>query len=267
MNIFEVSNYKEIVLKILKARPNGGYGEFKCLAEHLRLGSVVISQIFKGARDLNEDQALQVCEYLNFTALETDYFLLLVQLERAGTHKLKTRIKQKIKEIVAKSQDLKSRLTQDVVLDLNASSTFYSNWFYCGLNLATSIKGYNDIESLAERFSLPRNLVKEVVDFLIKYGLCIEKSGKLDMGPSVTHLEAGSPLVSRHHTNWRLKGIEQMSSIDEGEIFYTGPCALSRDAVAEIRKKIVLLIEDFTKVASQSESQVLGCLNIDWFQY
>lgn len=58
----------------------------------------------------------------------------------------------------------------------------------------------------------------------------------------------------------------KMDAVSSEELFYTGPMALSRQTMVEVRKKLVQLIENVTKDVIASESETLACLNLDWFK-
>lgn len=57
-----------------------------------------------------------------------------------------------------------------------------------------------------------------------------------------------------------------MEKITDEDLYYTGPMALSNEAATEIRKKLVDLVEKATRIAAPSDSEILRCLNIDWFK-
>ena len=97
--IFEFEDYKKFVQSWIKASPSGGHGKYREIAKALSAHTTTISQVFNGEKDLTIEQAHLMAEFLGFNALETRYFLLLVQLERAGTHRLKLYYKKEIGEV------------------------------------------------------------------------------------------------------------------------------------------------------------------------
>jgi uncharacterized protein (TIGR02147 family) len=267
MSLFESGNYKTAVLELIEQMPKQGYGQFRKIAEHLNVSSVIVSQVFKGNRDLSQEQAFDLAAYFGFSDLETRYFLLLVQKERAGNHKLKKYFEAQLSEIREKSKELKNRVRKDTELSESTKAIFYSNWYYSGIRLLSSIDGYQNVDAIADHLSLPRATVKRVADFLIEHGLMIDDEGKLKMGPKTTHLESTSPLVSRHHSNWRMRGMNNMEALSPEELFYTGPMSLSNEAMNWVRTELVSLIERVVTHVSASESERLACLNIDWFDF
>jgi uncharacterized protein (TIGR02147 family) len=239
---------------------------YRRLAEHLQVTSVMISQIFKGDRDLTAEQAHQLSEFLGLSELATDYFILLVQVSRAGTHSYRTRLENKLKTLRDNSRELKTRMPADKELSEEARAIFYSRWYYSGVRLASSIEGYQSTDLIGERLGLPRNEVRRVVEFLVTNGLCLQDGPRIMMGPKATHLGADSVFVGRHHLNWRTKAISKIDNIERDELFYTAPMALSHAMIDEIRGELVKLIERIGNKVVTSESETLACLNIDWFK-
>jgi uncharacterized protein (TIGR02147 family) len=263
--LFEFNDYKSFVKSWISSLPKQGYGQFRKIAEHLGISSVAVSHIFNGPRDLSTEQALELSEHLGLSELESEYFIQLVGLERAGTHKLKERIRAKLRRIREQAHELDERLPHDHQLDESARAQFYSQWYYSGIRLLTSIDGFNRIDAIADHLQISPTRVRMVVDFLLRHGLCVEDSGKIRMGPKRTHLESSSPLVSRHHANWRLKGVQNNEELRPEELFYTGPMTLSLHTMANIREDLVKLLERTIAKVEPSAPEHLACLNIDWF--
>src|SRR5688572_19195194 len=110
MTIFDFKNYKEYVRKRIHSMPKRGHGQFRKMANFLAINSVNVTQIFKGSRELSVEQACLLCEFFGFSELESQYFVGLVELARAGHHKLKQMIQKRLDAVLEKSQDLKERL-------------------------------------------------------------------------------------------------------------------------------------------------------------
>lgn len=265
MTLFEYHDYKLWVNDWIDSQPSGGHGQLRKLALYLEINSVVMSQVFRGDRDLTLEQALKVTQYLGMTELERDYFLLLVQKGRAGTTELKSVFEKQLQTIRKSAQSLKNRVQHHKFTDED-KATFYSQWYYSAIRLGVSIPQLSTISALSGHLNLDRSVVVQVIEFLLKHQLIIEKKGRYDIGPQVTHVGHDSPFVNRHHTNWRLKGLQAMDNITDQDLYYTGPMALSETAAKEIRKMLVSLVEKSTQQAAHSDSEVLRCLNIDWFK-
>ena len=267
MNIFYHDNYKKYVNSRIKQMPKKGRGQYLRMANFLAMNSVNVSQVFKGERDLTAEQARELCDYFGFSPLEAKYFMALVEYEKAGTHKLKLTLQNELQDLREKAQELKHRIKQETKLNEETKAIFYSQWYYSGARLLSSIDGYNTTDKIAEYFKIPVAKMNNIITFLIQNGLCVEENGKIKMGPRSTHIEASHPLVSRHHINWRMKGMSKMENITDSELFLTLPCSLSQKGVAEIRRELVNTIENITDVIDEGKEETLACLNIDWFKF
>jgi uncharacterized protein (TIGR02147 family) len=267
MTIFEFRKYKDFVNKRIEEMPKGGRGQYRKMANFLSVNSVNVSQVFKGNRHLTPEQACELIEFFGLSELEGQYFLALVELDKAGTPKLKKHIEKNLESLIEKSSDLKHRLKQDTQLTEETKAVFYSNWYYSGVRLLSSIKDFNSPDAIAAYFNLPLTTVNRVLEFLLQTGLCKMDGDQIKMGPRSTHLEASSPLVTRHHMNWRVKGMEKMGNVSPEELFLSLPASLSEKAIKDIRKELVASIERVTGIIDSSTEDSLACLNIDFFKF
>ncbi len=266
MTCFEYVDYKKYIRNRLSLMPKKGYGQFAKIAKYLSINSVNVTQIFKGDRDLSLEQACLLTEFLGLPQLEAEYFVGLVELARASHFKLKNMIQKRLDELKKKSENLKDRLMIKAELNDNAKAMFYSQWYYSGVRLATSIKNLQTADQIAAYYHLPLPTVNRVIEFLLAHGLIKEFDNRLSMGPSSTHLEATSPLIGRHHTNWRNKSIERMSFVGTDDLVLSMPCSLSKKARQQIRKELVTTIEKITQLIDEGPEEELACLNIDWLK-
>lgn len=122
------------------------------------------------------------------------------------------------------------------------------------------------VEQISKVFSLTMNRTHEVVDFLLRTGLCVEDDNLIRIGDLHTHVPAGSPFVTRHHTNWRLKAVQALDRTDDDELHFTAPMAISEKDFLTIREKIVRLIQESVETAKNSEAENLAVVCIDLFR-
>ncbi len=197
---------------------------------------------------------------------EERYFLNLVYLARAANKSLKTFHQKQLAEIRAHARSLKAQLKNEIELKPEDLARFHSTWHYSGVRLLTSIPGHSKIPQIAEKLKLDPALVREVIEFLVENGLCVKQGDGYSMGPQRTHLPSDSPLLKTRQISWRLKGFERMGIKTEDDLFFTAPMALSKAAKDEIHNELKKMVIAATDVAAKSESEVLNCLNIDWFE-
>lgn len=266
ISIYNFNDAKTFVSARFEVLPKRGRGQALKLSQHLGVHTTLVSQILKGLKTFTLEQASLTAEFLELTEAETDYFLLLVQLDRAGNESLRKNLKRQINELKKSAKELVNRLKSDTKLGEEDRGVFYSDWSYSATRQLTAIDGFNSEEEISKTLGLTRKRTKEVIDFLLRTGLCIEKNGKLAIGAKSTHLESSSPWVRVHHINWRQKAIEKINIHSESQLHYTAPMTLSAKDALQIREMIVKFLESVDKVIDPSPSEELHCLNMDWFK-
>ena len=267
MNFYDYRDYKKLVTEMVEAMPRRGRGQFRKLSEKLRVNSTVISQIFRGSRELSPEQALLVSEHFGFNKTQEKFFLILVQKARAGTKQLEDYYAAEEQAIREEAQAIKARLHKHDVIKDEHKAMFYSEWYYSGIRNLSAIPGYNSVDDFADYFKINRGLANHVVDFLLETGLCVEKEGAITYGPKSTLLDAKSPLINTHRRNWKLKALEHMQRNDQDDLFVTAPMSLSHKDRMAIREELVQTLTRVLKRVGDSPEEQLSCLNIDWFSF
>lgn len=264
--IFDFQDYRKFVLSWIHSHPKRGRGQYQKIAKHLHVHSTLVSQIFKGDRELTLEQATLLTNYLGLNELETDYFLLLVLRERAGSVHLQLILDRQIEKMQSEAHQLIRRLSHTKRLNQEDQAIFYSAWFYSAVRLLTSIPHFQTREKIYDYFDLPSKLIDRVLDFLTSKSLCLYRDGKYQLGPSVTHLESTAPFAPQHHMNWRHKAMERYHKLEDDELIYSAPLTLSEKDALEFRADLVKFIEVLGKRVRPSSPERLMCFNVDWFR-
>lgn len=268
-SVFQSDDYKEWARAALRER--GGRGPYRQLAEFLRVPPSHVSQVFAGPRNLTPEQACALARYLGLGPPETRYLVLLVQRERAGSPELRECLHADVER--AREEASRRPGAGDAPrLSDRDWAIFYSHWYYSAVRLATSLpsdgpgaSAGHSPRAIAHRLSLPEELVRRVLSFLVQAGLCIGAGEAFRIGPLSTRLEADSPLLSRHHMNWRVKALERMPKREPADLFYSCAMSIHPDDVPRVREILVKAIGSVDRTLKETDPEVLACLNIDWF--
>jgi uncharacterized protein (TIGR02147 family) len=266
-DFFSFTDYRELTWSLLKQKPKKGWGQLSKLAKSISVTSTLVSQILSGEKNFTPEQAAATCEFLNLTELETEYYLALVDYMRAGTPLLKGRIEQRMHNVQAQANNLKNRIDNLQELTSDSIAQFYSQWNYSAIRLLTSIPEYNTVEKIANYFSMPKNQVIQILDFLVQHGLVTKKSDQYSMGIARTYLPPQSPLVGQHHLNWRLKSLSKTNSLTSDEMMFTAPMTISKKDFDRILIVLRKQITEIFKTLEQTKPEVLANLNIDFLKY
>jgi len=266
MTVYEYQNYKKFVISWVRSQPKQGYGMYSKFADFLGTNSVVMTQIFKGDRDLNSEQAVKLSRFMGLSTLESDYFLLLVQRARAGSEDLRQTYSRQLDALRAQGQAIKNRIRHEQLTDQDKAA-FYANWYVIATWLAATIPNMSSARAIAHHFHIPEDQIAGALRFMFDKGLLVKTNGRIDFGTNVIHVGHDSPYVSKHHSNWRIKAMQEMNQKRAGDLFYSAPMALSHDVLLRVRENLVRFVQETTKEVAASPSEKLACLNIDWFEF
>lgn len=266
MDISKFSSYKAIIKELIKTYPNKGRGVASRLATFLNVNTTFVSQVLIGDKHLSLEQGIKVTHFFEFSELEKEYFLTLINFERSGTKDLENYFELKLSAIKNQFQNIKSRVGNTQELTDSDKAIYYSDWKYQAVKLATSLDDCNSLREISHKLDVPMAKLHSVFEFLIEKGLIKQNKNKLSMGIAKTHVPASSPLVKRHHVNWRLKAIEHYEKLSDTELGFTAPLTISEKDFAIIREEILKFIQDLSKRVEKSDSEIVACLNIDWFK-
>lgn len=267
MKVFEFKDYKKYVNDWIKEQPKSGRGQIRKMADHLRVSTTLLSQVLKGEKHFSLETAAELTDYLGLNDKECEYFILLIEHQRAGAFKLKQILSKKIEREQSLASQLQNRLKKDRQLTDAEKMQFYSSWIYSGVRLLSALPDMNNAKAISERLNTPLSITNKVIQFLLENNLCILKNNKLTYGTYSTHIGKDSPFVVKHHQNWRLKGFQSMEQRRDEDLFFTQPMALSKEAAEKIRLMLPGIIEELHAIAGPSESETVRCINIDWFEY
>lgn len=262
--IFKYLSDKVYIVDYFKSMANGGRGQAKKLADFLGVSSVVVSQTLNGQRDWSAENAFGVTQFLKLSPVEAQYFMKLVEYNKAGNHELKAFILTELKHIQREGKKVKSRYNKTLELNDDDKFEFYSEKFYSAIRMASSLPTINSVEDFANYFNIPLDKTEEILSFLLSRKLCEEKNGQIERGPQHTFLPTSSPYIKNHHRNWRIHSLERVDLLDhDNELMYTAPMSLSRDAYQKLRENLLQVIKDTVKLIGPTDDEMIACLNID----
>lgn len=266
--ITDHKDYREYLKRYIEKLPKAGRGFSAKLAKAISVSPVIISQVLNGTRSFSMEQAFAVTKELGLSPLETDYFIHMVNLDRAGNWELKEFYEDKLKALSMQLGQVKSRLKNKKELDDKAKAFYYANWYLTAIRLLINNPKYNSPGSIASELDLSLDKVNSALAFLEEYDLIAKTENGFEWKGTSTHIPSDSPLVNRHHQNWRTRATVTMESErkQETEVFYTAPMIIDKDTAKKLRKKILHFLSENAELITSAPSEDLFCLNLDLFQ-
>lgn len=235
------------------------------LADQLRIHPTLLSQILAGQRQFTEDQIFELGKYISLNPLEEQYLDTLGRLARASRASYQKELQKQLHGLKEKSKKLSERIDVDHTLKDKERAVFYSSWKYSAIRMACSVGKARSTEDLHQILHIPKSELQDKLNFLESAGLIAKENSLWVAGAKRTHLEKGSAYLPRHHTNWRIRGIQRCENIGEEEMMYTSPLTISKKDFQKVKEKILQLIADTSKIVKNTEPEQMACLCLDFF--
>lgn len=264
-NIFEFMDYKAYIRSWIDSRPNGGRGEKSKIAQASRCHLAYVSQVLTGSSDFNLEQAESLNTLLEHGEDEAHFFLLLVEFGRAGTTSLKRHFEKQIQKIFNERLLLKNRFSDKKTLTPENQSTYYSHWAYCAVHMAVLNPDLRSSGEIARYFDLSLTKTIEILDFLTSVGLVRKETGLFFPGDVRIHIGVDSPMISKHHTNWRIQAIRAFERETPQELHYSGVISVSHENLPKIREIMVKTLEQIRLLVKDSKDETVYCYALDLF--
>jgi uncharacterized protein (TIGR02147 family) len=264
-SIFDYMDYKDYLRDVLEARAENKRGERSKLAAFVGCHTAYVSQVLNGNPNFSLEQAEMINRFLGHSKDQSLFLLFLVQFARAGTASLRKTFEDQLQALKEKQFVLKDRLEFKKSLSREDQVTFYSSWHYGAVHVLVSVPGCHTERGMSEYLGLPVERVAEILQFLMGVGLVVRKEGNYRIGTTHIHLESDSPMISKHHTNWRLQAIRSLDHLSKKDLHYSSVITLSKTDADQAKEILVKAIEKVRAVVKASKDEEGFCYAIDFF--
>lgn len=218
-----------------------------------------------GNAHFSAEHALKVSQFLEHDSEEQDYFLHLVSYSRAGSRDLERFYLAKIEDVQRRRREISNRIRVKEELALVDQVTYYSSWHYTAIHMSLFVPKLQTRAALARHFRLAPTMVSKVLDFLVRAGFVRLEGDRYIAQPSRTHLTADSPLIARHHSNWRMKASQSLDEPSETDLHYSLVMSASPEAMEKIREILLKGIQATEPILRESKDEAGYVLALDLF--
>jgi uncharacterized protein (TIGR02147 family) len=263
--VFDFKNYKSYLNSVLEQRGSLEKGQRLKLAQNIGCNPSYLSQVLNGMLNLSPEQAQNTNAYLGHTSNESRYFLNLVLLARAGTKSLKNHYEDELKKMLEDHLIVRNRVKINRELNEMDQARYYSTWYYAAIHMCVSLPHMRTREQLATGLQLPLQTVNEVLEFLVSIGVLRAKGKEFEQGETNLYITSTSPFISKHHSNWRIKGIQSLDKIKEKDLHYSGVITCSEEDVLKIKDIMIQAIEKIRETVKQSKDETSYVYTLDLF--
>ena len=267
-DIFSYMSANKLLRIFIKTQPQKGRGLIKNIADHLDISSPQVSQFLSGIKIITVDQAYQIGRYFSWSELEMEYWLTLVEYERASHHEAKKYFHKKLEKIRLESLKVAKVVSLTTEISDEDKATFYSSWIYSALRLYCSIGQGKDIHELHQAFpEIEPAELNEILNFLIHCHLLKKEGLHFELGMQRTFVPKNSPFLKQHLCNWRIKAIERASFITDEEIMFSAPMSISEAGFKKVRRELQDWVKNISEnLVSYGDAERVACLNLDLFK-
>jgi uncharacterized protein (TIGR02147 family) len=262
--VLDFRDYKAFLLQTLEqTQKRGARSE---LARTLQCQPGYVSRVLSGDAHFSLEQADAVNRFLGHNEEESQYFILLVEHARAGTSTLRAHFLKQIEQAQERHLNLKNRFKIQNRLSSEDQTVYFSHWHFAAIHAFLSVPAFKTKEAIAKQLYLPLKRVSEVIDYLMRVGLIELRDGKYVSGAARLHLGNDSPVIAKHHINWRLQAIQSLERDTGEDLHYSSVVSLSAADVLEIKRQIVKTIESIKGVVRDSKEETVACFSLDFFR-
>ena len=264
--VFDFQDYKAFLNEAIAAQPQNGHGFRGRIAEAVGCQRTYVSQVLHDKAHFNLEQAQKINQLLGHNDDESLFFLSLVELARAGTDELRRMIRKQLAKAINARMLVKSRVPNEHELTDEEKQRYHSAWYYAAVWVTTGIPGMNTRKALSERLNINSSKLGDVLDFLVGVGMLKQEGDRYEPTHHMVNLDSNSPLIAKHHTNWRVRAIQALDSEGPRDLHYSSVVSLSFDDALALRAQCVDFIERLQKKVRESPEETVCSFCLDFYE-
>lgn len=266
ITVFSYSDYREYIEMKLKNKGFGRGGKAR-LAKFLSCQPSFVSQVLKNKSSFNLEQGFKLNSFFQHNPLAKEYFMVLIELDRAGTLELRNYFEEKRLQLIEKSKLIENQMSYDQLSEPEAIA-YYSNWNHILIRNLIDIPEYKKTENLKKKLKLSDQDFEDALKFLVDKKLVYQDStGKLQQGHTRLHVKKNSPIAKFGNITTRLQTIKLLEKPNYNSINYSSNMTIQKTQFEEFKKKLVTLIADLNDhLEKDSNANMMATLVIDFME-
>lgn len=263
--VYEFDDYVAFLEAALSHGPKSR-GRRSALARHLGCQNSFVSLVLTKRAHFSLEHAIKASQFLQLSADEQHFFLLLIERTRAGCKDLENYFDKLIADCRIKQRTVKDRIRVKEALGEFDQATYYSMWWYAAIHILVGFPHISTRHDLSKHLNLPLTVIDTALAFLLSRQLVHQKGGSLEIGKRRIHVDSQSPFAPRHHINWRLKTIEVIDRLNPQDLHYSALIGISRDDAERLREMLLEIIQKSENVVRDSKEEAPFVFAVDFFE-
>lgn len=264
--IFSCKDEVELILK--KIQSDGQKRGYKAqLARAANCQPAYLSQVLRGKAKLTSEQAVGLCGFWDFNENETDFFITLVELGRAGSQILTKTLHKRLLKLIETQQEENKKLQPPPPHHPEKALDYYMDWVVSAVHMALTIPDLNEVSLIADKISADKVRVHKALNVLKELGIVEQKGEKWSLTFKNLHASQKTLFANLHHKNWRYKSSEKLNADEHhNNLHYTSVVSISVEDFLAVRQLLVERINQSQKIVKDSKEEILACITLDWFE-
>ena len=129
-----------------------------------------------------------------------------------------------------------------------------------------TIDAYKTRDAIVKYTHLPLEKVAGVLDYFVRSGLAVYKNGKYELGTSRLFVGNDSPLIAKHHTNWRMQAIHSFDKDLKNDLHYSSVVSIASSEVTKVKEALIQGMQNAREVVKNTPpEEEIFCICIDFF--
>ncbi len=266
MDVFSARNYKQFLVSTFPVKGEKR-GVRTRLASFLGCQLSFISLVLTTEHQhFSLEHGHRICEFLELSEDETEFFILLLSKARAGSKDLENFYDRKIKARLKERNEIKDRIKNQTTLSEAQRALYYSDWYYTAIHMILRCRGDIPAQDLARALGISVTKVHECFKFLEEAGIVLKKGSRFEVQDIRIHLGAGGTWLNAHHKNWRNRAILSLDDVGEDDLHYSMITSISEKVAREMKGKILSMIQENEALIPEAEDRVVFGLGLDFFK-
>jgi hypothetical protein len=112
---------------------------------------------------------------------------------------------------------------------------------------------------------MPLEIVGKVLHFLEENGLVRKEGDRYLPTQTWVRIDKNSPLIVKHHTNWRQKAIQNLEQEAQGDLHYSGVFSIDAATAYRIKDNFLETIKTQAKLCEAAKEEDLYIIGVDFF--
>ncbi len=263
--IYAHENYRTYVSTVLDSDHYGRGTRLK-LAKFLDCQPSFISQVLSGRNELSLEHAHKMNLFFNHSNEESQYFINMVLLAKAGTFELQKFLREQLRNL-RESQMQIHKVIESRELHRDDLLYYYSNWLCISAHMLVTIPHFRDPAALKEKLGANETEFAETVNFLTRTGLIKARDGRFEVGEAHVHLKKTSPYAQSASVMTRLKVLDRLKLSDPRAMNFTANFTISKKAYDALRKTILDFVVQLDEHIKSEQPEEFCTLVLDLIEH